>query len=85
MVVVVNGDGGRERTPLSKANGGGIRYAVIRSPAVVVARSQDPTSASAANTADLIFFPPELSLVHPALAEGYGLHVLPSEAISLQD
>ena len=67
MVVVVDGDGWRERTPLSKARRGGIRCAVVWSPAVVVAHSQDPTSASAANAAALLFFPPALSLVHPAL------------------
>jgi hypothetical protein len=40
---------------------------VIQSPAVVVACSQDPTFASAANAAALLFFPPALSLVHPVL------------------
>ena len=46
VVVVVDGDGGREQTPLSEARWGGIRCAVVWSPAVNVASSQDPTSSS---------------------------------------
>ena len=81
VVVVVDVDGGRERTPLSEARRGGIRCAVVRSPAVVVAHSQDPTSASAANAAALLFFPPALSLVHPALYLPASVRVRPQRLL----
>ena len=41
----IDGGGGRERTPLLEAGWGGIRRAVVRSPAIIVTRPRDPTSA----------------------------------------
>jgi len=64
MVVVVDGDGGQEWNPLLEEQWGGIRCVVVRFPAVIGTRSQDPASASAANATALLFFPPILSLLY---------------------
>ena len=73
---MINGDGGRERTPLSKARWGGIRR---------VAHPRDPTSASAADAAYLLFFPPALSFIHPALYLSASILVLPSSSSTSRD
>ena len=65
--MIIDGNGGRERTPLSEGQRGGIRRAVIRSPDVVIAHPRDLTSASATDATALLFFQPALSLVHPSL------------------
>jgi hypothetical protein len=71
--------GREERPPSPKRDGGGIRHAVVQSPAIAVARRtqacppppgprpRDSVSDPAATTAALLFLPPALSLVHPAL------------------
>ena len=59
-------------SPAKKRDGGGIHRAVVRSPAVIVARHaearprhQEPASTLAAYAAVLHFLPPGLSLVQP--------------------
>ena len=65
---------GRRDPPFPKRDGGGIRHVVVRSPAVTVVRHAQacppplvsvrvPTT----NAAALLFLPPALSLIHPAL------------------
>ena len=43
---MIDGNGGRERTPILETRRGGIRRAVVRSPAIVITRPRNPTSAS---------------------------------------
>ena len=71
--------GGRRDPPFPKRDGGGIRRAVVRSPAVTVTRHAQAgplplvpvwvptTDAAALLSAALLFLPPALSLIHPAL------------------
>ena len=66
--------GGRRDPPFPKRDGGGIRRAVVRSPAVTVARHAQarppplvPVRVLTTDAATLRFLPPALSLVHPAL------------------
>ena len=66
--------GGRRDPPFPKCDGGGIRRAVIRSPAVTVTRYAQarppplvPIRVPTTDAATLLFLPLVLSLVHPAL------------------
>jgi hypothetical protein len=65
---------GGETPPFQNAKGGGIRRAVVRSPAVTVARHAQarppplvPVWVPTTDAATLLFLPPALSLLHPAL------------------
>jgi hypothetical protein len=65
---------GGETPPFQNAKGGGIRRAVVRSPAVTVARHAQarppplvPVWVPTTDAATLLFLPPALRLVHPAL------------------
>ncbi len=66
--------GGRRDPPFPKCNGGGIRRAVIRSPAITVARHAQacppplvPVRVPTTDADTLLFLPPVLGLIHPAL------------------
>jgi hypothetical protein len=59
-----NRQGARGETPLSETRRGGIRHAVVQSPAELAPRPRDPLPGSAATAATLLFLPPALSLVH---------------------